>query len=225
MLAGDGNDRVWGFAGNDLIAGGAGDDRLFGGDGNDRIAGNSGVDTIYGGNGRDKLSGGTYADYLFGGRGSDVLAGNEGQDRLYGGSGADRFVFNEVMFNYTGDPSILFDPRNPKPLFTQNTESSTAAPDHIFGFDNPGNGYGDVIDLSRIDANVDGYPNTNFNEGFIFFGTRPTGGVLRALWLTEEGTNTVVNGNTYAPYAADFKIVIVDGDVRASAYTELDFVL
>jgi len=223
ILAGDGHDSVWALAGNDQIAGGAGNDRLFGGDGNDRIAGGAGVDAIYGGTGRDKLSGGTHADYLFGGRGNDVLVGNEGQDRLYGGAGVDRFVFHEVMFKYTGDSTIL-NPDLNKPSFTQNTETPVAAPDYIFGFDNPGNAPGDVIDLSAIDANINGHPFPTFNEGFVFRGTGP-GPDVRDLYLREEGTNTIVYGNTYAPYAPDFKIVIVDGATRAWEYTALDFVL
>lgn len=212
LIGGAGDDRIWGLAGNDGLAGQDGADQLFGGLGNDRLSGNAGVDSLYGESGYDTLIGGTYSDYLYGGDHGDDLYGNEGSDRLYGGGGADRFLFNEVMTRTAYGAN-------------QNGETPLAAPDYILDFQNAGNAFGDVIGLSAIDANFDGYPNVNVNESFVFYGTGPIGGALRALWLRDEGGNSVVYGNTYGAYAADFKIVIADGAVSASQYTAADFVL
>lgn len=61
-----------------------GDDALYGGAGNDVLRGNRGDDILSGGDGRD---------YLLGGSGDDVLYGQDGLDILLGGSGSDTFVF------------------------------------------------------------------------------------------------------------------------------------
>jgi hypothetical protein len=75
---------------------------------------------------------------------------------------------------------------------------------------------GDIISLGNIDANelVDDY------QRFIF-GGRDTG----HLWLAENGTRTVICGNTDADAAPELKIVIADVSVRASDYWGEDFSL
>ena len=82
---GEGNDRVtgglggdvlWGEGGNDRLTGGAGDDTLFAGDGNDLAD----KDTLFGYEGKDTLNGGA---------GDDVIAGQEGDDIITGGAGND----------------------------------------------------------------------------------------------------------------------------------------
>ncbi len=115
-VTGDGDDRLFGngganvlggMRGDDLIDGLGGDDRLAGGDGADGIRGRQDHDTLLGGAGADDLRGnqgndrlvgnagadvlrgGKNADDLLGGRGGDVLAGNRGADRLDGGRGSD----------------------------------------------------------------------------------------------------------------------------------------
>lgn len=72
-------------------------DDLDGGDGNDQIFGLAGDDTLRGGNGRDFLDGGTGDDILIGGNsGGD----DEERDTLLGGLGADRFVFGDSTGNF-----------------------------------------------------------------------------------------------------------------------------
>lgn len=221
ILVGDndgesGNDLLYGGVGNDRLFGMAGADKLYGGPGNDQLLGGVGVDQLYGGAGNDVLSGGTYTDYLYGGLGRDRLIGNEGQDHLVGGPGADVFVFHEVLtrINY-GEFGVGHVP---------NDQSRVDAPDHIYGFLNPGPAFGDVIDLSAIDAAADG--NFAFNDSFTFYGLYPYGGALRSLFLKDEGLNTAVYGNTYGSFAADFKIVIVDGaGISAADYSKEDFIL
>jgi Ca2+-binding RTX toxin-like protein len=63
--------------------------RVLAGDGNDIVFGNGGADTLNGGNGNDWLDGGAGRDLLNGDAGDDHLAGGIGNDRLEGGTGAD----------------------------------------------------------------------------------------------------------------------------------------
>lgn len=84
-----GNDRIFGGAGDDQIEGDGEDDRLFGGSGADTIKGERNEDLLVGGDGGDDLIGGGGADTLRGGNGADSLRGNSDDDLLVGGNGAD----------------------------------------------------------------------------------------------------------------------------------------
>jgi len=64
--------------GNDLIVAGAGNDHIWGDSGNDLLYGGVGQDEISGGEGIDVLYGGKDADILRGGEGSDIFAFNSG---------------------------------------------------------------------------------------------------------------------------------------------------
>ena len=88
-----GNDSLYGYDGNDELHGDAGDDRLFGDTGNDTLSGGNGNDTLNGEAGNDQLFGGEGDDRLFGGAGDDVLNGSEGNDYLEGGAGSDIYRF------------------------------------------------------------------------------------------------------------------------------------
>jgi len=89
VYGGDGNDTLYGGAGNDTLSGDAGNDKLYGGDGDDTLYGGEGCDTLSGDAGNDKLYGGAGADLLYGGAGNDSLSGGDGNDVLYGGTGND----------------------------------------------------------------------------------------------------------------------------------------
>jgi serralysin len=196
-----GDDVLRGEAGDDWLAGNGGDDLLQGGDGSDRLDGSvgadtlqggGGVDTLNGGDGDDLLEGGSLTDFLNGGAGADILVGGSGVDQLQGAAGSDVFRF----------------------LLT--SDSAFGAFDSILGFDGPGAAFGDLIDLSEIDANV----LTAADDAFVF-GFQGT----RGLWLGAAGTDTVIWGNTDADAAAELEIRIVDGGVLASAYSAADFIV
>jgi PKD repeat protein len=59
---------------------------LDGGDGNDRLQGGKGADVLMGGAGDDQLNGGQGADVLIGGTGADRLIGGPGDDLMIGGT-------------------------------------------------------------------------------------------------------------------------------------------
>ncbi|QTW17772.1 calcium-binding protein [Comamonas kerstersii] len=66
VLAGDGNDTLYGYNGNDRLFGQGGDDRIYGGAGDDLISGGAGDDLLYGESGADT--------YVFGrGYGNDTI--------------------------------------------------------------------------------------------------------------------------------------------------------
>ena len=91
IIAGDRNDKVQGFGGDDF---------LYGETGNDLISGGTGKDNIYGGQGSDKLFGNSNDDSLFGGLGNDTLnpgSGNlNGNDILKGGDGYDTYILDKT---------------------------------------------------------------------------------------------------------------------------------
>lgn len=84
-------------------------------------------------------------------------------------------------------------------------------------FQKPGEGKGDLIDLSRIDANT----SRSGNQAFTLSDTKEKG----TIWLRDKGGNTLVQGNVDGKDGADFRISIVDGDVRAADYSVEDFML
>ena len=98
VLAGNGDDVIYGTdvdsilvgdAGNDTIFSGFGDDWLFGEAGNDYIYVDGGYNRIYGGSGEDTIYGGISMDTIFGGDGIDTIYPGDGFDKIHGGSGDD----------------------------------------------------------------------------------------------------------------------------------------
>ena len=106
----EGDDTIYGNAGDDHIRGGAGDDTLYGGAGDDRVFGDGGDDTIYGGAGDDHIFAEGGNDTLYGGRGDDYVSGGDGgTNLLYGGAGADlfevgvRFVGTDIVVDFNAE--------------------------------------------------------------------------------------------------------------------------
>lgn len=82
-------DRIFAFAGNDVVKALAADDCLHGGSGGDRLAGSAGHDSVFAQSGDDRASGGDGNDRVFGGSGNDRVRGGAGRDVVAGGSGDD----------------------------------------------------------------------------------------------------------------------------------------
>ncbi len=81
-----------GLQGNDRLGGGSGDDVIFGGDGHDSLYGFSGTDDLRGGEGDDKL---------YGEDGRDVLWGGGGVNEFYGGEGNDIVSYRDATGSVT----------------------------------------------------------------------------------------------------------------------------
>lgn len=90
IIAGAGNDKVFGGFGKQTIEGGGGDDTLFGGLNNDTLYGGDGSDSLFGGTGDDEAFGREGDDTLVGGGGTDTMDGGIGSDYLQGGQGSDQ---------------------------------------------------------------------------------------------------------------------------------------
>lgn len=84
-----GNDQFTGTNGQEIVYGGAGDDNLSGAFGNDSLFGGTGMDFIYGGYGDDTLLGEDGDDFLYGGRGNDSIDAGTGFVVVEGGDGDD----------------------------------------------------------------------------------------------------------------------------------------
>jgi hypothetical protein len=61
---------------------------LYGGDGNDRLNGGNGPNVLLGGAGNDSITGGSSRDLIIGGIGADQIVGNGGDDLMIGGTTA-----------------------------------------------------------------------------------------------------------------------------------------
>ncbi|NUU38985.1 peroxidase family protein [Pseudomonas sp. C2B4] len=109
LIAGGGDDTVWGDGGNDRIEGGNGNDQLRGGAGDDIITDLGGDDNIQGGDGNDVLHGGNGVNLIIGGFGNDFIVTGEDASEAIGGQGND-FILgskaNEQDMGNEGDDWI-----------------------------------------------------------------------------------------------------------------------
>lgn len=191
----DAANRIWGGAGDDRISGGSGSDRLWGGDGRDWISGGQGADRLWGEAGRDELFGGAGDDRLSGGDGGDLLFGGAGRDTLVGGAGGD-------VFRFTAETEVR----------TDRIVGEAGAP----AFEGAGPRWGDLIDLSGIDADQ-GRPG---DQAFVFGGRGPG-----RVWLEERGETTIVQAQVANHDNLRVRIAIEDGEVAAADYSRHDFLL
>lgn len=109
ISGGDGDDTLYGRAGDDKLQGDNGNDTLYGGTGDDAASGGSGNDKLYGEAGNDALYGDIGDDLLDGGSGDDVLSGGTGNDKLQGGDGQDKLLGedgNDALSGGAADDSL-----------------------------------------------------------------------------------------------------------------------
>ena len=171
--------------------------------GNDALSGTDAADTLRGLAGQDQLTGGGGNDTLFGDAGRDVLRGQSGNDRLVGGADED------ILIGGKGADTFVFEAGNTGRDVIRGADGAPA-------FEGIGGSAGDLIDLSRIDANV----LVAGDQAFHFRGGGP--GTLS--WV-EANTCTIVRGNLDGDADFEFVIIIEDGTARMSQYTAADFVL
>ncbi|SDN53347.1 peroxidase family protein [Pseudomonas jinjuensis] len=109
LIAGDGDDTIWGDGGNDIIEGGNGNDQIRGGAGDDIITDIGGDDNIQGGDGNDVIHGGNGINLVMGGFGNDFIVTGEDASEAIGGQGND-FILgskaNEQDMGNEGDDWI-----------------------------------------------------------------------------------------------------------------------
>ncbi len=109
IIAGAGNDTLWGEDGDDTLNGGDGNDDINGGDGDDTIHGGAGDDFIRGNAGADTIHGDAGVDHIFGGAGNDVIDAGDGVDEVFGGFGDDEIdggAQDDGIFGQEGDDVI-----------------------------------------------------------------------------------------------------------------------
>lgn len=90
IFAFGGNDEILSGKGDDIVCAGPGNDSVRAGDGDDRVFGQAGDDTLRGQRGDDYMNGGVGEDDLRGDTGNDTLEGGDDADRLFGDGGNDQ---------------------------------------------------------------------------------------------------------------------------------------
>ena len=99
-------DQILAGAGNDVVYGYLGDDVVYGHEGNDTLYGGAGMDTLYGGAGNDTLVGNAGDDYLSGDLGSDtyIVSAGSGEDKI--SDIDDVFTTNTIRFLNTNSTQV-----------------------------------------------------------------------------------------------------------------------
>ncbi|MGZ8296007.1 MAG: M10 family metallopeptidase C-terminal domain-containing protein, partial [Allosphingosinicella sp.] len=139
---------------------------------------------------------------LFGGGGNDVLTGGGGADLIFGG------LRGDTLTGGAGNDIFRYD---------SVAESNSVERDGIQDFNS-----GDLIDLSRIDANtlLAGNQAFNFIGGAAFSNTA---GELRFENISLGGPIWLVQGDTDGNGVSDFEVVLVISP--ADPITSGDFLL
>ena len=155
LIGGDGNDSLNGGVGDDVLGGGDGDDTLDGSVGNDVLKGGDGIDTLNGDNGNDDLRGGNGEDTLDGGEGDDNLRGGNGDDILFGGEGSDYLTGGDGIGDVNRDGQVDFLDISP---FIAAIQSGSA---YQFEADANQDGVVNFVDISPFIALLSADPTTD----------------------------------------------------------------
>ncbi|MEQ1953081.1 calcium-binding protein [Mesorhizobium yinganensis] len=158
------------------------------------LSGSSSADVLFGGRGHDTIDGNGGSDKLLGGLGDDDIFGESGNDQIWGGLGSD------LMSGGSGDDIFRF--------VSVSEMTSASGRDVITDFQvNDGFGYDDLIDLSKIDADL----TWTGNQAFVFIGRdgfiSNSPGELR--YAYNSAGDTVIAGNVDNDAAAEFQIVLI----------------
>mgnify|MGYP003638398317 CR=1 FL=1 len=142
IYGGNGNDVMMGSAEGDYLNGGGDNDTMYGAEGDDQIYGSTGDDLIFGGAGDDYIDAGPGADNVYGGEGDDIIRYNADDVIVDGGVGG----FDIISHRSTGDidfTSLATDYSNIEAI---DLDFSNRATEIVLGLD-------DVIDMK--DTSID----------------------------------------------------------------------
>ena len=159
IVAGPGDNTIYGEGGSDTICGGEGNDTIYGGRGSDDLLGEGGEDTIHGERGSDTIDGGEGSDRLFGDSGNDhvdggagdkdLVEGDQGDDTLSGGAGDEDVIVggpgNDHIDGGPGEHDVA-DYSNAAGAVTINLATQTvsgAENEHLSGIEDAIGGSGD----------------------------------------------------------------------------------
>ncbi|MCC7282643.1 MAG: hypothetical protein IT556_09690 [Acetobacteraceae bacterium] len=104
LVAGIGDDTLWGDGGNDRLDGGHGNDIINGGDGDDIITDLGGDDNIKAGDGNDAVNSGQGLNLVLGGAGTDfIVTGPDAGTEVFAGTGNDFILGSKVVERILGN--------------------------------------------------------------------------------------------------------------------------
>ncbi|WP_223509741.1 peroxidase family protein [Pseudomonas sp. BF-RE-29] len=106
IISGDGDDTLYGDAGNDRLEGGAGNDAVLGGDGDDIISDSFGDNRLEGNAGNDVIVAGSMlaaGNLILGGDGQDFIITTEDITTTFGGQGDDFILGAKTNLPPTGN--------------------------------------------------------------------------------------------------------------------------
>ncbi|WP_433740236.1 peroxidase family protein [Pseudomonas putida] len=106
IISGDGDDTLYGDAGNDRLEGGAGNDAVLGGDGDDIITDSFGDNRLEGNAGNDVIIAGSMlaaGNLILGGDGQDFIVTTEDITTTFGGRGDDFILGAKTNLPPTGN--------------------------------------------------------------------------------------------------------------------------
>ncbi|GAA6207333.1 hypothetical protein NBRC116601_06260 [Cognatishimia sp. WU-CL00825] len=197
ILAGDGNDTVYGNLGNDSIDGGQGDDFLIG---------DQGDDTLVGGAGNDSMIGGEGDDLFLGGDGNDTVETSAGNDVFYGGAGDDRVngdLGNDELFGGTGNDFLRGSYGND----TIHSGGAGEGDDYLWG------GYGDDLFVIQNQFGNDTIAAENIDEtlGDTMDLSAVTDAIRVDLTDSATGAGTVSDGTSTLEFEAVENIKLSSG--------------
>jgi len=203
------DDKLYTFAGNDIVNGNGGNDTLDSGNGNDTITGGPGNDTLIGGNGVDAaIFSGVQSEYTIainndGSRTvTDSVGDRDGIDTLYD---IEQLIFSNIVFpggDQTPPVAISFDP-------TDDATNVATATNIVVNFNEAiQRGVGNIVLRDAAGTIVETFNATNSGQ-LIISGTT----------LTIDPTNDLANSGTYHVDIAPGAIKDLAGNAYAGTST------
>ncbi|KAM3101136.1 esterase-like activity of phytase family protein [Phormidesmis sp. 146-12] len=112
FVAGNGNNTLFGGGGNDVFNTGDGNDIAYGGSQNDTFNLSNGNNKIYAGEGNNRVTTGNGKDLIYAGSGNDTINTGAGDDLIYGGQGNNTIASgtgNDTVYTGSGNDRFVLD--------------------------------------------------------------------------------------------------------------------